>query len=213
MKGLLYKDFINLQRNAKLMLLPLLIFAVAFLPSASAGLYPMTISILASRFVISTFSFDEQSQWTKYALTTPVSRKEYVAEKFVLLLFFSITGALFGLAVAMVGNLCFHISILFDSLLFFTIFGMFLSIIFGCVTVMLIFRFGTENARALSFLFFLIPFGLCFALHEILRTLQFQLPFTQGWMLFIGSTLVVIGLSYLIYRISISIFSKKELSS
>lgn len=68
MKSLILKDLLNIGHNAKSMFFMLLVFACITIPQGGAETCIVASGILCSMMVITTFSFDEQSKWTKYAM-------------------------------------------------------------------------------------------------------------------------------------------------
>lgn len=58
--------------------------------------------------IVTTFSFDDSSKWTRYAMIMPVSKKELVAGKFMVLAIFCAIGSLFGLIIGFIGGLITH---------------------------------------------------------------------------------------------------------
>lgn len=89
MKGLILKDLYNISHNAKSMFFILLFFAVVFLPSSGTQGYMFTCTLLCTMMIVTTFTFDEFSNWTPYALIMPVSRENLVAGKYIVLVIFS----------------------------------------------------------------------------------------------------------------------------
>lgn len=75
MKSLILKDLYNIGHNAKSMLFILVIFAVAFIPTSGVEGYIFMCAILCSMMIVTTFSFDDTSKWTRYAMITPISKK------------------------------------------------------------------------------------------------------------------------------------------
>lgn len=65
-------------------------------------------AILCSMMIVTTFSFDDSSKWTRYAMIMPVSKKELVAGKFMVLAIFCAIGSLFGLIIGFIGGLITH---------------------------------------------------------------------------------------------------------
>ena len=45
--------------------------------------------------IVTTFSFDDNSKWTRYAMIMPVSKKELVGGKFIVLAIFCAVGSSF----------------------------------------------------------------------------------------------------------------------
>ena len=67
MKSLVLKDLFNIGHNAKSMLFILVVFAVALIPFSGVEGYIFVCAILCSMMIVTTFSFDDSSKWTRYA--------------------------------------------------------------------------------------------------------------------------------------------------
>ena len=68
MKSLVLKDLFNIGHNAKSMLFILVVFAVALIPFSGVEGYIFVCAILCSMMIVTTFSFDDSSKWTRYAI-------------------------------------------------------------------------------------------------------------------------------------------------
>jgi ABC-2 type transport system permease protein len=86
MKSLIIKDFYNIGHNAKSMIFILLVLSFGLIPSSGTEGYIIMSGILCSMMIITTFSFDDQSKWLKYAMVMPVTKKDIVISKFIVLL-------------------------------------------------------------------------------------------------------------------------------
>lgn len=113
MKSLILKDLYNIGHNVKSMLFILVVFAVALIPTSGVAGYIFVCAILCSMMIVTTFSFDDNSKWARYAMIMPVSKKDLVAGKFIVLAIFCLVGSLFGLVVGSIAGLTIK-SISFD---------------------------------------------------------------------------------------------------
>ena len=93
MKSLVLKDLLNIGHNAKSMLFILLVFAIALIPFSGVEGYIFVCAILCSMMIVTTFSFDDNSKWTRYAMIMPVSRKNWWAENLLYWLSSALLGA------------------------------------------------------------------------------------------------------------------------
>lgn len=213
MKSLILKDLYNITHNIRSLLLILVVFAIAFIPTSGASGYVFASAVLCSMMIVTTFSFDDFSKWTRYALVMPISRKELVAGKFIVLMIFSAAGSLFGVAVSILGTMIlkgYSFSIIGEALLSASA-ALALSLIMGSISIPLVFRFGAENARTLLLASFLIPSGLLFCIYKLLTVMGVAL--TEGLIIILLgiSPLIAIAWCYLMYRISYCIFRRQEL--
>ena len=101
MKGLLIKD-IRLMRSQGAVLLAMLILAALFLGVVSSDVEPFFvvayITIFLSIFVASTISYDEYDNGYLFLMTLPVTRKNYVNEKYIFGVLISIFAWCVGMA-------------------------------------------------------------------------------------------------------------------
>lgn len=91
MKGLFVKDFKLMTNQKKFFLVVVLIAAAMMGTSGDASFIIGYLTFICSIFVISTISYDEFDNGNAFLFTLPISRKEYVWEKY---LFGIITGGI-----------------------------------------------------------------------------------------------------------------------
>lgn len=215
MKSLVLKDLLNIGHNAKSMLFILLVFAIALIPFSGVEGYIFVCAILCSMMIVTTFSFDDNSKWTRYAMIMPVSKKELVGGKFIVLAIFYAVGSLFGLVVGSIGGLITN-KITLDligigELLFLTLISWVIALIFGSMSIPLVFKFGAERGRVLLLVSFLIPAGICFGVYQLLATLGVALTDQLVFILLCCSPLLALAWCYVMYQISYRIFAKQEI--
>ena len=216
MKSLILKDLLNIGHNAKTMFIMLLVFAFILIPQSGPETYIITSGILCSMMIITTFSFDDSSKWTKYAMIMPVSKKDYVKSKFVVLLIFSLVGVVVGLIIGTTGGLLLNKFEVFSiktvlSLLVITIVGLVIAVIFGSISIPLLFKFGAEKARMMSLIAFVVPVLICFGVYQLLTILGFRFTDHGITILLCCSPIIAFIWNYIMYRISYVIFARKEL--
>ena len=215
MKSLILKDLYNIGHNAKSMLFMLLIFAIYFVPNSWAESYIFLSGILCSMMIITTFSFDDSSKWIKYAMVMPVSKKDLVASKFIVLLIFNSIGAVVGLLIGLIGSVIVGKTDYANTNAILTLIGsIFGSVVvaevFGSVSIPLLFKFGAEKARILSFVAILVPIGICFVVYQLIRILGISVTDNMVLILLCCSPLLGAMWTYLMYRISYTIIKNKE---
>jgi len=205
MKGLILKDLINLKSTFKMLGVMMLFFAVVFIPQGNSFIFGIIILMFAM-MVVTTISYDDLAKWDAYALTMPVTRKEMVLSKYLVMAILNTLGAVLSLIVGAVGSVIMGQS--FDLEILAIIGAIYLiALIFGSVIIPLIYKFGTEKARLMLILCALLPTAL------MLLAEQFNVPLpTTGnpWIyliLLIGFSVTGVILSYLI---SLKIYSQKE---
>ena len=146
MKGLLLKDWYVLCRQWRVMLIFHMIYAAVAAFSGMAFLFAAMNVFVGMLTVQTVMALDERSKWDSVAVTLPVSRKEFVLEKYVL-------GLLSGLFVTfLTAGVMLAAGLLAPGKArFFGVPGMLIVFACGCLCMALelpvIFRFGTTKGR------------------------------------------------------------------
>lgn len=205
MKGLILKDLINLKSTFKMLGLMIALFAVIYIPQGNGFIFGMIILMFAM-MVVTTISYDDLAKWDAYALTMPVTRKEMVLSKYLVMALLNTLGAVLALIVGIVGNMIMRQSFSMEILVIIGVLYL-VAFCYGSLIVPLIYQFGTEKARLMLILSALIPTGL------ILLLTQMQIPLPEAinpliyLFLLLGFTVIMVSGSYLI---SLRIYSNKE---
>ena len=205
MKGLILKDLLNLKSTFKTLGIMILFFACVFIPQGNGFIFGIIILMFAM-MVVTTISYDDLAKWDTYALTMPVTRKEIVTSKYLIMIILNTLGSLLALVVGIIGNMImgqsFSLEILAITGVIFLI-----AFIFGSVIIPLIYKFGTEKARLMLILCALIPTALILLVEQM----KIPLPTNENpWTylaLLIGLTIAGMVVSFMI---SLRIYEKKE---
>ncbi|HBG4644320.1 TPA: ABC-2 transporter permease [Clostridioides difficile] len=211
MKGLILKDLLNLKGNIKFILLFIIMFGfMSSLGDGNVNNFIGVIIVLCTTMIVSTFSYDDLNKWDSYVLTMPINRNDIVLSKYLTMLIFSFIGVLVSLIVSVTIGYFKNTLILNETLLINALI-LSISVCFGSLILPLIYKFGTERARLLMILCFLVPtlallvfksilenISSPISIEIILNTLVYSLPF------------VAILLFVISYFISSKIYRKKE---
>lgn len=214
MKSLILKDLYNIWHNAKTMLFILILFTVAFKPMYGVTGYIVVCGVLCSMMIITTFSFDNISSWTRYAMVMPVSRKDLVLGKFIVLIIFCTFGALFGTVGSFITELIFKKGVtvsVTEEVLISALSSWAIALVFGSISIPLTFKFGTEKARLLLFVSFFVPAAICVGIYQLLITAGVQMTDSVISILLLCSPAAALLWCFAMYEISYRIFKKKEL--
>ncbi|EGT4597235.1 TPA: ABC-2 transporter permease, partial [Clostridioides difficile] len=209
MKGLILKDLLNLKGNVKFILLFIIMFGfMSSLGDGNVNNFIGVIIVLCTTMIVSTFSYDDLNKWDSYVLTMPINRNDIVLSKYLTMLIFSFIGVLVSLIVSVTIGYFKNTLILNETLLINALI-LSISVCFGSLILPLIYKFGTERARLLMILCFLVPtlallvfksilenISSPISIEIILNTLVYSLPF------------VAILLFVISYFISSKIYSK-----
>ncbi len=207
MKGLIIKDLVNLKKYSHTVLLMMAIYIIFALMMDSMQAFSGMIILMFSITVVSSFSYDSQSGWDTYALTLPLPKKVIVLSKYVLALLLSVSGTLLAILANWLFGLFRHQSNFTETLV--TSYSIFaVSVIFLCIMLPLIYRFGAERSRVIIVAVFAIPTAAFVVLS------QTGTPFTPDEALMsrllLLSPLVLIAASAVSAALSCRIFRKRQ---
>ena len=216
MKSLILKDLYNIGHNAKSMLLILLVFAIGLIRASGVESYIISSGVLCSMMIVTTFTFDDHCKWSKYALVMPICKKDIVKAKFIVLIIFCIAGICVGTVFGVAGGMAMHKMALsmegIVTMFFMGFVGLIVSVIFGSMSIPLVFKYGAEKGRMLLLISFAVPLGICFMVYEILMMLGVKITDQLIFTILCASPLIAAIWIYTMYRISCRIFYKQEIN-
>jgi hypothetical protein len=216
MKSLILKDLYNIGHNAKSMLLILLVFAIGLIMVSGVESYIISSGVLCSMMIVTTFTFDDHCKWSKYALVMPICKKDIVKAKFIVLIIFCIAGICVGTIFGVAGGVAMNKMALsmegIVTMLFMGFVGLIVSVIFGSMSIPLVFKYGAEKGRMLLLISFAVPLGICFMVYEILMMLGVKVTDQLIFTILCASPLIAAIWIYIMYRISCRIFYKQEIN-
>ena len=156
MSALLYKDLRNLRRYIAQLLAICFAFGLIF-GISNGNFYFISgyASILSLMIVLNSMAYDEQCGWYRCALTMPLSRKTLVGGKYLLGLIAVGGSMIYALLLSAAGSFFFPVSML--ESFFATGSCCCVALFLLAILLPLLFRYGTEKARLLMTLIFLIP--------------------------------------------------------
>lgn len=210
MTGLLYKDLINLKSTFKIYCLITVIWGVIFIPDGNYSIFGLLMVMMAT-LVVTTLSYDDLANWDQYALTMPVSRKEVVYSKYLLLLLLDTIGAVTALLVGGIGAGLGFFEPMEIVLVLAVVFM--IALIFGATILPLIYRFGTEKARMLILLVAGIPSGFLLIISNFLepQTIRnLRIIFNKPLLLILGGLIFTLLYLFISLKISVRLYTKKD---
>lgn len=146
MKGLLIKDIklMKTQKNFFLYILVIVIASMILEKEITAAL--AFLSFLMSLLVLTTFSYDDFDHGYSFLMTLPITRKQYVTEKYFLALLLCLGSWLLGVILAAFVSQLKEIMSIQDLLLASTMILPFI-ILLQAITIPLQLKFGAEKGR------------------------------------------------------------------
>lgn len=214
MIGLVYKDFLVMHKQMGYYGVFLVIYAVLVV----AGAFPVTIlpgfvMLIGMLLPVTSFAYDDQARWDKYAAATPAGRGGMVGGKYIFALLCILAGALmvFLLQIILVLTGLVEGALPELSLAMLACSG--LALLINAVVLPLMVKFGAEKSRTIMLVLFAAAFGGV-TLLPMVRQKAGPLPVIPDWLLAalpVVFALVVVGGFAVSYFISVGIAEKKEL--
>lgn len=217
LKGLIMKDLRNIKSYKSTVIFFMVIFFMAgFLDNIEVSFIPIVFTVMFGMMATSSFSYDNLANSDRYVLTFPVTRKDMVKARYCYVLFLTIVGAIVGNILAIVfqwikiGNME-QVWICLLS----TVGSLFGIMVLQMFQIPIMYKFGAEKGRLIQMiLFILLTFIISAVTAFFIKVSPFSLEDLgnmlehYGWFV-IG--VVVIGLYFVSYKISVGIFSRKEI--
>lgn len=211
MKGLLLKDIYNLKRLGKQYLIICAGMLVWSIFMKNYSFFSMMIMLSGIMSVLSSFSFDEAVHFEKYALTLPVTKKNLVQAKYVLLLVFLIGSFLIGILGSALLDLIMDGGILeLQEQLISAASVACLFLLAFSIMIPAIFKLGVEKGRMLLVGIYMGIFALVWGGLYLLKELEIHFSDGTASKLFGAAALVILAVFFVSYRVSIKIVEKKE---
>lgn len=217
-KGLITKDLLQLKSYRKSLVIFILIFVVTGIEQGieeMGGYISIMLTLAFGMFSIATFSYDEQAKADRYIMTLPLTRKEIVLSKYVLIILSTIVGAILGIIVSS-AIVYLNLKSLPDiqELISMAIGGIFGIGIVEAIQVPCIYKLGAERGRVQIFIVIAIIAFILGGIFFLGEKMSINLPVDLNLInQFMPIILVVVTLLmyYISYRISCKIYSKKEI--
>ena len=215
MKGLLIKDILNMKNYMKQLVL-VLIFFIAYGIFLKNGTFVGTmITLMLSMQVITTMSYDEYAKWDKYALTMNINRKDIIISKYIFFPISIIIGIVVGITTSIAINQIAKLDtgmneIIVTSIVVPCVFAILFSII-----IPVVFKTGVEKGRIVMMLILFIPAILVGAIVKISEKANITMPSPSNLEILmkfgmLGLVLLTILAVFISYKVSLSIYNKKE---
>ena len=199
-KALLYKDFNALKRYAKIMLVVAVVCSFLFKDEGSS----LIVMIYAASLLLTTMAIDEREHFLRRAISDSGRNKAIVGEKYILLFLLVMAAVVISLILEVAMAIIYKRPIEWENLCILMLSGFALTSFSGGITIPLTLKFGSEKARIIHLLCYMVPAVLLMCL---LPNLDITLSTALISILIIVSSLVMYLVSFFI---SIKILGKKD---
>lgn len=168
-RGLLIKDLCLMREIRKLLLIILFVTVIFIFNGTSSTFLTGYIMIIIAFLVGMTISYDEMNNGLAFLMTLPVTRRQYVAEKFICGLLSLFLGFVYTMVVAviqsMIGNSAPDLKESIMTAVLFAVIG----VIVLSFSIAIDLKFGVEKGRVMLILGFMVIFFLFYMGVEFLE--------------------------------------------
>lgn len=220
MKGLIIKDLLQLKSYKRTLMMFIMVFVFTSLTQenieAIGNMFTIMMIFGFGMFVLTTFNYDEQAKADRYILTFPLTKKEIVLSKFILIGIANIIGAIMGILGSTIITYLMNQQLPNISELILTAFGGILGLgIVEGIQVTCIYKYGVEKGRIQVFIVFGIIALLLVGIFLALDKMNIQLPdnnslnFSSNFLPII--LILLIAIVYVVfYKIAYHVYAHKE---
>lgn len=189
MKGLFVKD-IELMKQQKQFFILVVVMGVILNLAGSGSFATGYFTFVTAIFAITTISYDEFDNGLAFLMTLPVTRKQYVAEKY--LLGAGLTAAAWGIA-TITGVICKGVAELqgclsekiIDTLIYIP-----LALLMLAVSLPLVIHFGAEKGRYIAMVMWVIIIAVVYIL---IKTMGLSADAVDAWLNGLNRGMVLAG--------------------
>jgi hypothetical protein len=210
MAGLLLKDVLGLKKYMKQLGVSLIMFFIIAVSFKSPNYLIGMAVLMSSMTLLTAMTYDETAKWDKYALSMPLSKRDLVASKYLLLLGITFGSGLISAVLSLIMALYFKQD---KPLEVFVIAGgvCLIALVFCSFMLPIAFKLGVEKSRIFIAVIIGIPTFLLVAYSNLGLDLGIPIPTEQQVKLAIyASPFIAFGILYLSFHLSVSILLKKE---
>ena len=152
-KALLFKDINALKRYARLLLVMAVVCSFLFKDQGSA----LIVMIYSSSLMLTTMAIDEREHFLRRAISDSGREKEIVGEKYILLLMLVGIAGVLSVILEYIMALFYHRPLAWDGVAMEILTGFAITSFSGSMTIPLTLKFGSEKARIILLLCYMVP--------------------------------------------------------
>lgn len=152
-KALLFKDINALKRYARLLLVMAVVCSFLFKDQGSA----LIVMIYSASLMLTTMAIDEREHFLRRAISDSGRKKEIVGEKYILLLMLVGIAGVLSVILEYIMALSYHRPLAWDGVAMEILTGFAITSFSGSMTIPLTLKFGSEKARIILLLCYMVP--------------------------------------------------------
>ena len=202
-KALLFKDINALKRYARLLLVMAVVCSFLFKDQGSA----LIVMIYSASLMLTTMAIDEREHFLRRAISDSGRKKEIVGEKYILLLMLVGIAGVLSVILEYIMALFYHRPLAWDGVAMEILTGFAITSFSGSTTIPLTLKFGSEKARIILLLCYMVPAVFAIWLFSSIDITLF-LP-----LIIIAAVLFSVLCNIVSFLISLRLLAKKDFES
>ena len=199
-KALLFKDINALKRYARLLLVMAVVCSFLFKDQGSA----LIVMIYSASLMLTTMAIDEREHFLRRAISDSGRKKEIVGEKYILLLMLVGIAGVLSVILEYIMALFYHRPLAWDGVAMEIMTGFAITSFSGSTTIPLTLKFGSEKARIILLLCYMVPAVFAIWLFSSID-ITLSLP-----LIIIATVLFSVLCSIVSFLISLRLLAKKD---
>ena len=202
-KALLFKDINALKRYARLLLVMAVVCSFLFKDQGSA----LIVMIYSASLMLTTMAIDEREHFLRRAISASGRKKEIVGEKYILLLMLVGIAGVLSVILEYIMALFYHRPLAWDGVAMEILTGFAITSFSGSTTIPLTLKFGSEKARIILLLCYMVPAVFVIWLFSSID-ITLSLP-----LIIIATVLFSVLCNIVSFLVSLRLLAKKDFSS
>lgn len=215
-KGLILKDLLQLKSYKRTLIVYILIFILTgFAQETTKGIGVMVAVMLTlgfGMFSMASFNYDEQAKSDGYFLTFPLTKKNILLAKYILVIISTIVGAIVGVLASIL--IIYFIDKQFPNIndILYTILGGIFGVgLIEAIQIPCVYKWGAEKGRIQMFIVAALIVVLALGVLSFVSDLNISISANKiENFIPIILTLLIILIYYISYKVSYKIYKNKE---
>lgn len=215
-KGLILKDLLQLKSYKRTLIVYILIFILTgFAQETTKGIGVMVAVMLTlgfGMFSMASFNYDEQAKSDRYFLTFPLTKRNILLAKYILVILSTIVGAIVGVLASIL--IIYFIDKQFPNIndILYTILGGIFGVgLIEAIQIPCVYKWGAEKGRIQMFIVAALIVVLALGVLSFASDLNISILAnkTENFIPIV-LTLLIILIYYISYKVSYKIYKNKE---
>jgi hypothetical protein len=208
MSGLMIKDLYNIKGAIKLYTI-IMVCLIAYCVFTNKGfVIPIVPIIIGSTILTSTFRIDSKVKWTKYIVQSPLSKKDIIISKYLLLIFLIVISTVIGILFSIPNLISNRISM--QALGQLSLMGINIALCSGTLLTSVNYLFGeaTEKFEIFTILSYAVSTATILGIYKLIKVISDFSFINIG----VSALIINVVICLILWSITIKIYQAKEIS-